>query len=66
MYGALVYLFNKGLDDFRAPLEELLVVLRNSHGESAVALGYVASRYVTSVLISRTFRTKILNSFNFM
>ncbi|KAK1559936.1 hypothetical protein Q3G72_020158 [Acer saccharum] len=40
LYGALVYLFNKGLDDFRAPLEELLVVLRNSQRESAAALGY--------------------------
>nr|POE52599.1 isoform 3 of vacuolar protein sorting-associated protein 8 like [Quercus suber] len=40
LYGALVYLFNKGLDDFRAPLEELLVVLRNSQKESAAALGY--------------------------
>ncbi len=37
-----MYLFNKGLDDFRAPLEELLVVLRNSQKESAAALGYVA------------------------
>ncbi|XVE77336.1 hypothetical protein DITRI_Ditri13aG0054400 [Diplodiscus trichospermus] len=40
LYGALVYLFNKGLDDFRAPLEELLVVLRNSRRESASGLGY--------------------------
>ncbi|KAK7824611.1 vacuolar protein sorting-associated protein 8 like protein, partial [Quercus suber] len=40
LYGALVYLFNKGLDDFRAPLEELLVVLRNSQKESAAALVY--------------------------
>ncbi|WCJ22507.1 transducin family protein / WD-40 repeat family protein [Euphorbia peplus] len=40
LYGALVYLFNKGLDDFRAPLEELLIVLRNSAKESAAALGY--------------------------
>ncbi|KAG6667166.1 vacuolar protein sorting-associated protein 8 homolog isoform X1 [Carya illinoinensis] len=40
LYGALVYLFNKGLDDFRAPLEELLVVLQNSQKESAAALGY--------------------------
>lgn len=40
LYGALVYLFNKGLDDFRAPLEELLVVLRNSQRESASDLGY--------------------------
>ncbi|XP_012083104.1 vacuolar protein sorting-associated protein 8 homolog isoform X2 [Jatropha curcas] len=40
LYGALIYLFNKGLDDFRAPLEELLIVSRNSHGDSAAALGY--------------------------
>uniref|UniRef100_A0A5B7BN45 RING-type domain-containing protein n=1 Tax=Davidia involucrata TaxID=16924 RepID=A0A5B7BN45_DAVIN len=40
LYGALVYLFNRGLDDFRAPLEELLVVLRNSQRESAAAIGY--------------------------
>ncbi|XP_022757621.1 vacuolar protein sorting-associated protein 8 homolog isoform X2 [Durio zibethinus] len=40
LYGALVYLFNKGLDDYRAPLEELLVVLRNSQRESASGLGY--------------------------
>ncbi|XWS31977.1 hypothetical protein CRYUN_Cryun23aG0121100 [Craigia yunnanensis] len=40
LYGALVYLFNKGLDDFRTPLEELLVVLRNSQRESAPGLGY--------------------------
>ncbi|KAL7224339.1 hypothetical protein ACSBR1_025740 [Camellia fascicularis] len=40
LYGALVYLFNRGLDDFRAPLEELLIVLQNSQRESAAALGY--------------------------
>ncbi|XP_057981031.1 uncharacterized protein LOC131166457 isoform X2 [Malania oleifera] len=40
LYGALVYLFNRGLDDFRAPLEELLTVLCNSERESAAPLGY--------------------------
>lgn len=35
-----MYLFNKGLDDFRSPLEELLVVLQNSKKEGATALGY--------------------------
>ncbi|XP_027334306.1 vacuolar protein sorting-associated protein 8 homolog isoform X2 [Abrus precatorius] len=40
LYSALVYLFNKGLDDFRAPLEELFAVLQNSPKESANALGY--------------------------
>ncbi|XP_057454917.1 uncharacterized protein LOC130746339 isoform X2 [Lotus japonicus] len=40
LYSALVYLFNKGLDDFRAPLEELFAVLQNSQKEIAIALGY--------------------------
>ncbi|TKY64154.1 Vacuolar protein sorting-associated protein 8-like [Spatholobus suberectus] len=40
LYSALVYVFNKGLDDFRAPLEELFTVLQNSQKESATALGY--------------------------
>ncbi|XP_030535346.1 vacuolar protein sorting-associated protein 8 homolog isoform X2 [Rhodamnia argentea] len=40
LYCALVYLFNRGLDDFRSPLEELLVVFCKSPKESAGALGY--------------------------
>ncbi|RVW37739.1 Vacuolar protein sorting-associated protein 8-like [Vitis vinifera] len=40
LYGALIYLFNRGLDDFKAPLEELLVVLLNRPRESASSLGY--------------------------
>ncbi|XP_010054136.2 vacuolar protein sorting-associated protein 8 homolog [Eucalyptus grandis] len=40
LYCALVYLFNRGLDDFRSPLEELLVVFCKSPKESAAALGY--------------------------
>ncbi|KAI9093990.1 hypothetical protein K1719_026988 [Acacia pycnantha] len=40
LYSALVYLFNKGLDDFRTPLEELFAVLQSSQKESAAALGY--------------------------
>ncbi|CAN8308812.1 unnamed protein product [Cochlearia groenlandica] len=40
LYGALLYLFNKGLDDFRSPLEELLIVLRNSERQKATAIGY--------------------------
>lgn len=43
LYCALVYLFNRGLDDYRSPLEELLLVLRNSAGEDASVLGYVFS-----------------------
>ncbi|GAB4861531.1 hypothetical protein Ancab_036722 [Ancistrocladus abbreviatus] len=40
LYGALIYLFNKGLDDFRTPLEELLAVLRSGARDAATALGY--------------------------
>ncbi|KAJ4978653.1 hypothetical protein NE237_009433 [Protea cynaroides] len=40
LYGALIYLFNRGLDDFRAPLEELLMVVQNSQMGNAVAIGY--------------------------
>ncbi|KAI3757517.1 hypothetical protein L6452_05057 [Arctium lappa] len=40
LYGALIYLFNKGLDDFRTPLEELLLVFRNNTSENAASLGY--------------------------
>ncbi|KAL2575460.1 hypothetical protein GLYMA_16G018400v4 [Glycine max] len=40
LYSALVYVFNKGLDDFTAPLEELFAVLQNSQKESATVLGY--------------------------
>ncbi|CAI9090000.1 OLC1v1024674C6 [Oldenlandia corymbosa var. corymbosa] len=40
LHGALIYLFNKGLDDFRTPLEELLGVFQNCEGESASTVGY--------------------------
>ncbi|XP_077245678.1 transducin family protein / WD-40 repeat family protein [Tasmannia lanceolata] len=40
LYGALIYLFNKGLDDFKAPLEELLVVVQNNQRTDAAAIGY--------------------------
>ncbi|KAJ3693979.1 hypothetical protein LUZ60_009459 [Juncus effusus] len=30
LYGALIYLFNQGLNDYRVPLEELLTVVQNS------------------------------------
>ncbi|XP_057533278.1 uncharacterized protein LOC130811119 isoform X2 [Amaranthus tricolor] len=41
LYGALIYLFNKGLDDFKTPLEELLSVLRNhGRGAACAAVGY--------------------------
>ncbi|KAJ8626194.1 hypothetical protein MRB53_019501 [Persea americana] len=40
LYGALIYLFNRGLDDFKTPLEELLVVLQNNQKMSAIVIGY--------------------------
>lgn len=40
LYGALIYLFNKGLDDFKTPLEELLSVLRNHESDAAAVVGY--------------------------
>ncbi|RVW95484.1 Vacuolar protein sorting-associated protein 8-like [Vitis vinifera] len=49
LYGALIYLFNRGLDDFKAPLEELLVILLNRPRESASSLGYVV---LVSLLIN--------------
>lgn len=53
LYSALVYLFNKGLDDFRTPLEELLAVLRTSKSKHASSLGYdtlVTSFYLIIIL----------------
>ncbi|XP_073012447.1 uncharacterized protein [Typha latifolia] len=40
LYGALIYLFNQGLDDFRTPLEELLAVVQNSPRKDAAAISY--------------------------
>lgn len=40
LYGALIYLFNRGLNDFRAPLEELLVVVQNNPKRDVAAIGY--------------------------
>lgn len=41
LYGALIYLFNKGLDDFKTPLEELLTVLRSKEKyDTAASVGY--------------------------
>ncbi|KAF7104037.1 hypothetical protein CFC21_104966 [Triticum aestivum] len=35
LYGALIYLFNQGLNDFRTPLEELLSVIQNATRKDA-------------------------------
>ncbi|KAJ1265956.1 hypothetical protein BS78_08G113600 [Paspalum vaginatum] len=40
LYGALIYLFNQGLNDFRTPLEELLSVIQNTNRKDATSTGY--------------------------
>ena len=41
LYGALIYLFNQGLNDFRTPLEELLSVVQNTNSKDDTSSGYV-------------------------
>ncbi|WOG97677.1 hypothetical protein DCAR_0417018 [Daucus carota subsp. sativus] len=55
LYGALIYLFNKGLDDFRTPLEELLVVLQNSQKDIAASIGYRMLVYLKYCFLGRAF-----------
>ncbi|XLT13792.1 hypothetical protein HN51_059482 [Arachis hypogaea] len=55
LYSTLVYLFNKGLNDYRAPLEELFEVLQNSQKDSAVALGYRMLVYLKYCFIGLAF-----------
>lgn len=40
LYGALIYLFNQGLNDFRTPLEELLSVVQNTNTKDDASSGY--------------------------
>lgn len=40
LYGALIYLFNRGLNDFKAPLEELLLALQDRSSMDVAAIGY--------------------------
>ncbi|KAJ0975965.1 hypothetical protein J5N97_017930 [Dioscorea zingiberensis] len=40
LYGALIYLFNQGLDDYKTPLEELLMVVQSGQRVDAAAIGY--------------------------
>ncbi|KAK8969694.1 hypothetical protein KSP40_PGU002021 [Platanthera guangdongensis] len=40
LYGALIYLFNRGLNDFKAPLEELLLALKHKSSMDVAAIGY--------------------------
>ncbi|XP_066321059.1 uncharacterized protein [Miscanthus floridulus] len=40
LYGALIYLFNQGLNDFHTPLEELLSVVQNTNSKDDTSSGY--------------------------
>uniref|UniRef100_A0A0E0CER7 Uncharacterized protein n=1 Tax=Oryza meridionalis TaxID=40149 RepID=A0A0E0CER7_9ORYZ len=40
LYGALIYLFNQGLKDFRTPLEELLSVIQNTSRKEGASTCY--------------------------
>ncbi|KAJ4795229.1 Vacuolar protein sorting-associated protein 8-like protein [Rhynchospora pubera] len=40
LYGALIYLFNQGLNDYKAPLEELLSVVQSSPWKEASRICY--------------------------
>ncbi|PNT65776.1 hypothetical protein BRADI_3g02497v3 [Brachypodium distachyon] len=40
LYGALIYLFNQGLNDFRTPLEELLSVIQSATRKDATSTCY--------------------------
>jgi hypothetical protein len=50
LYGALIYLFNQGLNDFRTPLEELLSVIQSVARKDATATWYVIFLPVRVVL----------------
>ncbi|XP_038973310.1 vacuolar protein sorting-associated protein 8 homolog isoform X2 [Phoenix dactylifera] len=40
LYGALIYLFNRGLDDYKTPLEELCAVVQHNQRKDVAAIGY--------------------------
>lgn len=56
LYGALIYLFNRGLDDFKTPLEELLVVLQNNQKLSPIVIGYVTYSICNSAFIIKSWK----------
>ncbi|KAG9455232.1 hypothetical protein H6P81_008136 [Aristolochia fimbriata] len=55
LYGALIYLFNRGLDDFRTPLEELLVVVQNNEKTYAAEMGYKMLVYLKYCFLGLAF-----------
>ncbi|XP_073396316.1 uncharacterized protein [Physcomitrium patens] len=56
LYSALIYLFNRGLDDFRSPLEELLIVADQASNSSQTQLvGYKLLVYLKYCFIGLAF-----------
>ncbi|VAI54543.1 unnamed protein product [Triticum turgidum subsp. durum] len=45
LYGALIYLFNQGLNDFRTPLEELLSVIQNATRKDATSTCWLSLQF---------------------
>lgn len=55
LYSALIYLFNKGLDDFKSPLEELLIVVQDVSKPNAREFGYKMLVYLKYCLLGVAF-----------
>ncbi|GLJ14759.1 hypothetical protein SUGI_0239380 [Cryptomeria japonica] len=55
LYSALIYLFNRGLDDFKAPLEELLAVAQDQKRPHAQAFGYKMLVYLKYCFLGLAF-----------
>ncbi|KAH9322060.1 hypothetical protein KI387_016699, partial [Taxus chinensis] len=55
LYSALIYLFNRGLDDFKAPLEELLAVAQDQKRPNAQAFGYKMLVYLKYCFLGLAF-----------
>ncbi|KAL9255809.1 Vacuolar protein sorting-associated protein 8-like protein [Drosera capensis] len=64
LYGALIYLFNKGLNDFRTPLEEFLSVLSNRERDEATGLRYRMLVYLLVLPSLRDTELSLLNVFH--
>lgn len=62
LYSALIYVFNRGLDDFKAPLEELLAVAQDQQRPNAQAFGCVSScsRYCDQLLVQNACLSEVL------
>ncbi|MCO5587402.1 hypothetical protein L7F22_041351 [Adiantum nelumboides] len=55
LYSALIYLFNKGLDDFKSPLEELLNVVQDISNPHVQTCGYKLLIYLKYCFLGLAF-----------